>query len=103
VRHLLPVVSEDVRTPATRFVSDSPVSLRADDYASRASVFAPPIDPSEQRFILPEGKSARELEAEFFEELHRVDVWEFGSASRRRNTIGQTVRSAWIRALPGWA
>jgi hypothetical protein len=70
------VVFEDIRTPATRFVADSPVGLRADDDASRTSVLAPAIDASEECFVLPEGKSARELEAEFFEELYCVDVGE---------------------------
>jgi hypothetical protein len=43
LHHLEPVVFEGVRTPAARFVADSPIGLRPDDYASRASVSTPAI------------------------------------------------------------
>src|SRR5258708_5269695 len=85
VHHLLPVVFEDVRTPATRLVADSPVGLRADKYASLASVLTPAIDASEERFVLPDGKSSRELAAELIKELLCTDVGEcFQSSEHNR-------------------
>jgi hypothetical protein len=74
--HLLPVVFEDIRSLATWFVTTSPVGLRADDYASGTSVLAPAIDASEERLVLPDSKSAGELDADLFEELRCADVRE---------------------------
>ena len=100
VRHFLPMVFEDVRTSATRFVADPPVSLRADDYAARASVLRQRL--TRRRSVL------------YCLTANRPGNWKqssskscialmLGSASRRRNTIGPTVRSAWMRALLDWA
>ena len=42
----------------------------------REQLLTPAIDASEERIVLPNGKSSRELEADLFEELHCTDVGE---------------------------
>jgi hypothetical protein len=74
VHHLLPVVLEDICTPTARLVADSPIRLWADDDASRTSVLAPAIHAPKEGFVLPGGKSTRELDTELLKDLHRVDV-----------------------------
>jgi hypothetical protein len=74
LHHLLPVVLEDVRTSAPRFVAEPPISFLANDDAACTRISAPEIHAPEERSVLPPGKSTWELDAQLFEELHGVNV-----------------------------
>ena len=85
VHHLLPVLFEDVGPAAARFVAETPIRFWSNDHAPRASILAPAIDAPQQRFVLPPRKSARELDAQLFEQLRSADVREiFESAAHDR-------------------
>ena len=91
--HLLPMVLEDIGTSTARFVAAPTIGFWPNDDAACASVLAPAIDASEERFVLLAGKSPWKLDAQLFEELHGVDVGEL-------LPIGGT-RSATPCAAPG--
>ena len=71
LRHLLPMIFEDVRAPAARFVTEPSIRFGADDDAACASISTPEIDAPQERLVLPAGKSARELDTQLVEELRR--------------------------------
>ena len=74
LHHFRPVVLEGARASAPRLVAAASIRLWADDHAACASVLSPEIDASQERPVLLSAKSPWELDAQFFEELHGVDV-----------------------------
>src|SRR6202790_3498362 len=74
--HLCPVVFEDIGRAAARFVAEASVPFWPDDHTTGAGISPPDIHAPEERFVLLPGKSTGELDAQLFEELCGVDVWE---------------------------
>jgi hypothetical protein len=75
-RHLLPMLFEDLRTAAPRFVAVQSIRSGPNDDAARECISTPQGNALQERLVLPRGESARELDAQFVEELRRVDVGE---------------------------
>ena len=75
-RHLLPMIFEDLRAPAPRFITEPSIRFGADDNAARKSISTPQIDAPQECLVLPGGKSPRELNAQLVEKLRGIDVGE---------------------------
>jgi len=76
LHHLIPVLFKNVGTAAARFVAEASVRFWSNDHAASTSVSAPEVYAPEERFVLLRGKSTRKLDAQLFEELCSVNVWE---------------------------
>ena len=75
--HLLPMLLEDLRAAAARFVTEPSIRFSGPNHdAPRKCISTPQVDPPQQRLVLPWGESAWKLDAQFVEELRRVDVGE---------------------------
>src|SRR5678815_3921993 len=75
-RHFLPMLFEDLRTAPSRFVAVQSIRSRPNDDATRECISTPQVNAPQERLVLSWGESARKLDAQFVEELRRVDVGE---------------------------
>ena len=74
VRHLVPMFLEDLTAAASRFVAEAAIGSRTDDDSTRERISAKPVHAPQEGLVLPRGEPARKLDAQFVEELRRVDV-----------------------------
>ena len=107
-RHLFPMVLKDIGTSTTRFVAKPAIRFWPDDNAACAGGLTPETDPSDKRFVLLARKSPWKLDAQLFEELHRVDGGELlQSAAYDRPHHAESLNAGlarlgvdWLRLLP---